>query len=534
MFAFLSFLTFTLLVAVVSWWRTRQDDQTIGDNYFLAGRSLPWFVVAGSLMLTNLSTEQLVGLNGGGYMHGFVVIAWEVIAATALVVMAWKFLPIYWSGQITTIPQFLEKRFDKQTRTLVGVLFLLALAFSFLPFILYSGALAMNGLFDVAGVFGLTEMQSIFLMVWAIGIVGALYAILGGLEAVAISDTINGVGLLFGGLAIPFLGLLALGDGNLFGGIERIFDNQRPMLDPVGDSQSNIPFSVLFTGMLMVNLFYWCSNQFIIQRTFGAKSLKEAQKGVLGAAVLKLLGPLYLVLPGVIALELFGPNLSNGDLAYPMLVKAVLPNWLVGFFSAVMFGAILSSFNSCLHSASTLFGLDIYKNLISPGATDRQVVRAGKLFGIGLAIFAMSVAPFIIHAPEGLFTLMKKIGATFSVPVFALVVSGIFIRKAPAVGAKIIIFVGIGLYVMANWFIQPTWNGEIIHWLHITGITFAILIVIMVIASKIRPSDAGPALQPVDPNTMGTASMRQWSGTKIGGILVVLTVIVMYAVLHYY
>ncbi|MDA0350104.1 MAG: solute:sodium symporter family transporter [Verrucomicrobia bacterium] len=532
MFAFLSFLAFTSLVAAISWWKTRNDDQSIGNNYFLAGRSLPWFVVTGSLMLTNLSTEQLVGLNGGGYMHGFVVIAWEVIAATALVVMAWKFLPIYWSGQITTVPQFLEKRFDSQTRTFVSVLFLLALAFSFLPFILYSGALAMNGLFDVAGVFGITEMQSIFLMVWVIGIVGALYAILGGLEAVAISDTINGVGLLFGGLLIPFLGLMALGDGHLFGGIERIVDHQRPMLDPVGDSQSNIPFSVLFTGMLMVNLFYWCTNQFIIQRTFGAKSLKEAQKGVIGAAVLKLLGPLYLVLPGVIALELFGPNLSNGDLAYPMLVKEVLPTWLLGFFSAVMFGAILSSFNSCLHSASTLFGLDIYKNIIRKDATDKQVVKAGKMFGIGLAIFAMLAAPFIIHAPAGLFTLMKQIGATFSVPVFALVVSGIFIRKAPALGAKVIIFVGIGLYVLANWFVKPTWNGATIHWLHITGITFALLILTMWVFGKMRPIDR--IIPAYDLQSSGTTNMEQWSGTHLAGSLVVATVIGMYAFLHWF
>lgn len=517
------------MVALISWWKTRNDDQSIGNNYFLAGRSLPWFVVAGSLMLTNLSTEQLVGLNGGAYQHGFVVMAWEVIAATALVVMAWKFLPIYWSGQITTIPQFLEKRFDSQTRTFVSVLFLLALAFSFLPFILYSGALAMNGLFDVAGVFGLTEMQSIFLMVWVIGIIGALYAILGGLEAVAISDTINGAGLLIGGLLIPFLGLMALGEGSLFGGIDRLIDDQRPMLDPVGDSQSNIPFSVLFTGMLMVNLFYWCTNQFIIQRTFGAKSLKEAQKGVIGAAVLKLAGPLYLVLPGVIALELFGSDLANGDLAYPMLVKEVLPTPLVGFFSAVMFGAILSSFNSCLHSASTLFGLDIYKNVMRPDATDRQVVRAGKTFGICLALFAMIVAPFIIHAPEGLFTLMKKIGATFSVPVFALVVSGILIHKAPAVAAKIIIFVGISLYVIANWFIHPTWNGQTIHWLHITGITFVILILIMLVFSKIKPDESDHTIQ-----ISGDVSMEQWSGTKIAGSLIVISVISMYAFLHYF
>ena len=533
MLAFLTFLGFTLMVAVVSYLKTRQDDQSVGSNYFLAGRSLPWFVVAGSLMLTNLSTEQLVGLNGGSYLNGFVVIAWEVIAAAALVVMAWKFLPIYWSGQITTIPEFLETRFDKQTRSFVSVLFLLALAFSFLPFILYSGALAMDGLFDVSGTFGITQQQAVFLMVWSIGIVGALYAILGGLEAVAISDTINGVGLFIGGLLIPFLGLVALGDGSLLGGIDRIVDNQRPMLDPIGDSDSDIPFGVLFTGMLMVNLFYWCTNQFIIQRTFGAKSLKDGQKGVLGAAFLKLLGPLYLVLPGVIALEMFGPDLANGDLAYPMLVKEVLPTWLVGFFSAVMFGAILSSFNSCLHSSTTLFGLDIYKNLINKEATDRQVVKAGKIFGICLAIFAMSVAPFIVHAPSGLFNLMKLIGATFSVPVFALVVSGILIRKAPSLGAKIIIFVGISMYVLFN-MILPAFDIQFMHWLHMAGLTFALLIVIMIIMSKTNPVEPIVDIPSFWDKPTGTGTAEYWAGTKFTGSIVLVSVVAMYAYLHWF
>jgi solute:Na+ symporter, SSS family len=486
-------------------------------------------VVTGSLMLTNLSTEQLVGLNGGAYLHGFVVIAWEIVAAFALVIMAWKFLPIYWSGQITTVPEFLERRFDKNTRTLVSAFFLATIGITMLPFILYSGALAMNGLFDVQGKLGLTEMQSVVLMVVAIGVVGALYAILGGLEAVAISDTLNGAGLLFGGLLIPFLGILALGDGSFFGGIDRLVDNQRPMLDPIGDSQSNIPFSVLFTGMLVLNLFYWCTNQFIIQRTFGAKSLKEGQKGVLGAAVLKLLGPLYLVLPGVIALELFGPELQNGDLAYPMLVNRVLPPALVGLFSAVMFGAILSSFNSCLHSATTLFGLDIYKNIIKRDATDRQAVKAGKIFGTILAIFAMCVAPFIIRAPEGLFTLMKKIGATFNVPIFALVVSGILIRKAPSSGAKLILVTGVIFYTVFTWFYQPSINGQEIHWLHVTGFNFAMLILIMFIFSKIQPTDSVMKI-----SVSGDTSVEQWSGARLGGTMVIITVFAMYSFLHFF
>ena len=532
MFAVLTFLAFTSLVAVISWLKTRKDDQSIGNNYFLAGRSLPWFVVTGSLMLTNLSTEQLVGLNGGAYLNGFVVMAWEIVAACALVIMAWKFLPIYWSGQITTVPEFLEKRFDKNTRTLVSAFFLATIGITLLPFILYSGALAMNGLFNVPETLGLTETQSIVLMVVAIGVIGALYAILGGLEAVAISDTINGVGLLFGGLLVPFLGILALGEGNFLGGIDRLVDNQRPMLDPVGDSQSNIPFSVLFTGMIVVNMFYWCTNQFIIQRTFGAKSLKEGQKGVLGAAFLKLLGPLYLVLPGVIALELFGPKLSNGDLAYPMLVNEVLPPALVGLFSAVMFGAILSSFNSCLHSATTLFGLDIYKNVIKKDATDREAVKAGKIFGTILAVFAMCVAPFILNAPEGLFDLMKKIGATFNVPIFALVVAGILIKKAPSIAAKIILIVGVIFYSFFTWIYQPSVNGQEIHWLHITGLNFAILIAIMIIFSMTKPDNRAFTIS--SPGSSGAPAVEQWSGAHLAGTFVIVSVIIMYSYLHWF
>jgi SSS family solute:Na+ symporter len=534
MFAFLTFLAFTAMVAIISWLKTRNDDQSVGNNYFLAGRSLPWFVVTGSLMLTNLSTEQLVGLNGGAYLNGFVVIAWEIIAACALVVMAWKFLPIYWSGQITTVPELLEKRFDKNTRTLVSAFFLATIGITLLPFILYSGALAMNGLFDVPGNLGLSETQSIILMVVAIGTIGALYAILGGLEAVAISDTINGVGLLFGGLLVPFLGILVLGDGSFFGGIDRLVDHQRPMLDPIGDSQSNIPFSVLFTGMVVLNMFYWCTNQFIIQRTFGAKSLKEGQKGVLGAAFLKLLGPLYLVLPGVIALELFGPELSNGDLAYPMLVNKVLPPALVGLFSAVMFGAILSSFNSCLHSATTLFGLDIYKNVIKKDATDKQAVKAGKVFGTILALFAMCGAPFIMNAPAGLFDLMKKIGATFNVPIFALVVAGILVKKAPTIAAKAILVVGVIFYSFFTWVYQPSINGQEVHWLHITGLNFAILITIMIVMSRMKPSEPVDGIPSFLSSYSGTGTAEYWSGTKIVGSGVVVCVIAMYSYLHWF
>ena len=527
MISFLSFILFTALVGFISWWRTRQDDHGDADNYFLAGKSLPWFVVAGSLMLTNLSTEQLIGLNGSAYLSGTIVMAWEVVAALALVVLALYFLPRYWNSGITTVPQILEKRFDAQTRQILSGLFLVFLVLNFLPFVLYSGALGMNGLFKVDELLGVSETGSIWIMVWAIGIVGSIYAIFGGLKAVAVSDTINGIGLLIGGLAIPILGLIALGDGSMGDGLDRILTNQTEKISPIGESDSAIPFSTLFTGMLLINVYYWCTNQAIVQRTFGAKSLAEGQKGVLAAAGLKLLGPLYLVLPGIIAFEMFGSELGNGDSAYPRLVAEVLPPSLAGIFGAVMFGAILSSFNSALHSCSTLFGLDIYKGIINPKADGRRVVLIGKIFGMFLAIFAMCLAPVIANAPDGLFTLMKKLGAIFNIPILAVVIMAMVSRSVPAWAAKISLLGGMATYCYFTWGMGETFFGTPMHWLHFAALNFAFLCIFMLVAGKIKP-DSKVAVA-----AEGFASNNEeWRPARIISGAVVLITLALYVSLH--
>ncbi|GAB5561775.1 MAG: solute:sodium symporter family transporter [Synoicihabitans sp.] len=527
MISIVSFIFFTGLVGFISWWRTKDDDHGEASSYFLAGKSLPWFVVAGSLMLTNLSTEQLIGLNGSAYLNGTIVMAWEVVAALALVVMALYFLPRYWNNGITTVPQFLEKRFDPQTRQILSGLFLVFLVLNFLPFVLYSGALGMNGLFSVDELLGVSQTGSIWIMVWAIGIIGALYAVFGGLKAVAVSDTINGVGLLVGGLAIPILGLIALGDGSMGEGLDRILTDQKDKISPIGDADSAIPFGTLFTGMALINIYYWCTNQAIVQRTFGAKSLVEGQKGVLAAAFLKLLGPLYLVLPGIIALEMFGDELGNGDSAYPRLVAAVLPPYLAGLFGAVMFGAILSSFNSALHSCSTLFGLDIYQGIINPKADGRRVVWVGKVFGIVLAIFAMCLAPVIANAPDGLFTLMKKLGAIFNIPILAVIVMAMTTRSVPAWAAKICLFGGMATYCFFTWGMGETFFGMPMHWMHFAGLNFAFLCVFMFVAGKLKPSSAAAI--------MGegiTSGSEEWSAARWMSALVVIATLGLYIGLH--
>ena len=283
-----TFVFFTALVAVISWYLTKDDDLKTESGYFLGGRSLSATVIAGSMMLTNLSTEQMVGINAQGFKSGLAVIALESGASIGIVILAIYFLPKYLQGSITTVPEFLEERYDKSVRNIVSIFFLLTLGIAFLPTVLYSGSIAMMKLFDIPGIFGISQESAIVLSIWLIGIIGSIYAIFGGLKAVAVSDTVNGVGLVIGGLAIPVLGFIYLGDGSMLKGMEYIFQHAPEKLNTIGGKDSQAPFGAAITGMRITALYYWCTNQAIIQRALGAKSLKEGQKGVLLTALLKI------------------------------------------------------------------------------------------------------------------------------------------------------------------------------------------------------------------------------------------------------
>src|SRR6056300_441016 len=219
MLGILSFVGFTLLVAVIAYFATRKTNEQSSDGYFLGGRSLTAGVIAGSLLLTNLSTEQIVGLNGSAYESGLSVMAWETLAAIAMVVTAIFLLPRYLKGGLTTVPQFLATRFDIQTKTITSVLFLTGYVVVLLPVILYSGSVAISGMFNVPTMLNVSNSTAIVICIWGIGIIGSIYAIFGGLKAVAVSDSINAIGLLIGGLLIPIFGLMAIGDGNALDGL---------------------------------------------------------------------------------------------------------------------------------------------------------------------------------------------------------------------------------------------------------------------------------------------------------------------------
>ncbi|WP_298238984.1 solute:sodium symporter family transporter [uncultured Algibacter sp.] len=506
----ISFAAFTLLVAVISYLSTRKTNENSSDGYFLGGRSLTGPVIAGSLLLTNLSTEQIVGMNGIAFSEGILIMAYEVVAAIAMIFTAMVLLPRYLKGGIATIPQFLERRYGKSTRTLVTILFLFGYAISMLPTVLYSGALAINTMFDLPEMMGLGDKSALWVTVWGIGIIGSIYAIFGGLKAVAVSDSINAVGLIIGGSLIPIFGLMYIGDGNVFQGMDILTTNLPEKFSAIGSKTSSVPFWTLFTGMLIVNFYYWGTNQAIIQRALGAKNLVEGQKGLSLAAFVKILGPFIVVLPGIIAFQIFNGDLPNADEAYPMVVKKVLPVSLIGFFAAVLFGAILSSFNSALNSSVTLFGLDVYKEYINKDANEKQVVRAGKTFGFFLALLSMGIAPLLYGVEGGVFNYLQELNGSYSVPILAIILIGYLTKRVPKIAANISIVFGLFVYLISLYVIKPIMVSSALekaqasgitdavaldlvkveafpHFLHLMGLIFLIIVILMLIIGKLKP-----------------------------------------------
>ncbi|OFE13558.1 solute:sodium symporter family transporter [Pseudohongiella acticola] len=480
------------LVAWISYIKTRGEVST-QDGYFLAGRGLGAIFIAGSLLLTNLSAEQLIGLNGSAYGFNLSSMAWEVTAAFATICMAFIFLPRYLAGAFSTLPEFLNNRFDDGVRRLSVILFMVGYGLVTIPSVLYAGSIAVMQLFDVPGLLGISYSQSLLLTIFAIGLTGSLYAVFGGLKAVAISDTLNGAGLMIIGIAVPVLGLAALGDGSVSAGLTTITSTDTEKLNAIGGPGDPTPFGTLFTGMVLANLFYWCTNQYVIQRTLGARNLAEGQKGVLFTGFFKVMVPFLMMIPGVIAYHLYGPGLSTIDLAYPRLVRDVLPVYASGFFLAVLLGAVFSSFNSLLNSAATLFCLDVYAPLKKQPVDDRTMLRVARIASIVIALFSFSVAPLLQYAPEGLWQLIRMFTGFYNIPVIAVVIVGLFTTRVPALGAKIAIV----FHVIAYGLLRFVFDDDVtIHFLHVYAILFVIEVTIMLVTGWLRPRSEDWSYQP--------------------------------------
>ena len=546
-----SFAFFTALVAVITWIKSRGEDVSSNSGFFLAGRSLTFPFIAASLLLTNLSTEQLVGLNGQGYTTGLAVMMWEVVGVVAIVLMALFFLPKFLKSGITTVPELLEIRFGPRAQLVCNIIFMLAYMFILLPMILFTGAKGMMGILDMHAVTGIqSDKTLLWLMVWLIGCIGSAYALFGGLRSIVISDLLNGIGLLIGGFMITFFGLWACGAVDISGGAALGGSIQRGLanlaadipdhINSIGGEGGQAPFLEIFTGIILINVFYWCTNQQIIQRTLAASSLKEGQKGVLLCGLLKLIGPLYLVLPGIMAFFLFkhgaispsSPSVVNPETgllreanAYGELVRTVLPAPLAGFFAAVMAGAVLSSFNSALNSTCTLFSLGIYKKL-RPQSSDLTCVKAGKRFGLVIALAAMTLSP-MLDSVGSIFGYLQNMNSIYFIPILAVVLVALLSRRAGENAALFGLVAGV-LVIAAGYFVLPNVKGcdivGVMGEYHFVGACFLFLIDAMLLIRIVAPRKA-----PHEFADAQAVSLVPWRGAWAAGIALVVVILAIYA-----
>ncbi|MDA7920979.1 solute:sodium symporter family transporter [Verrucomicrobiales bacterium] len=536
----LTFVLFTATVAFLTWWITRGKGTDTADGYFLAGRSLTGVVIAGSLLLTNLSTEQLVGLNGGSFKEGLSVMAWEVVAGISLVVLALFFLPRYLKSGISTIPQFLEERYGAGVRALTTAVFIIAYMLILLPFVLFSGAKALSGMLDLETKLQLSESGTIWLVVAFIAIVGSAYAIFGGLRAVAVSDTFNGLGLLIGGVMITFFSLqYAAGDGgSIFGVFGEIKEANPDAFVSLGKEGEDVYWPTLFTGVLLLNFFYWCTNQQIIQRTFGAKNLAEGQKGVLLAAFFKILAPIILVVPGIVALHVANQNGAFNSLilndagvrddskVYGALVRTVLPPAFTGFFAAVVVGSILSTFNSVLNSSATLFSLGVYKKAIHPTATAGEVVKSGRWCSALVAVCAAIGAPLIFMGRDGIFAHFQKLNGVYFIPLLAIILVGMFNKRVDGKSAMIAAILGLGVMLWGTFFSGDFVSNTFSSGYHFMGAVFLGLVILqLVLGSFMKRSE--PYVQ-VDAKVV---DLTPWKPAPLVGGIMVVSVLILYLLL---
>ena len=550
-----TFVGFLLAVVVISLYAGRREKT--GTDYFLAGRTLTWGLIGFSLIASNISTEHFVGMAGGAFGEaGLAIASYEWMSAVVLVFVAWWFLPKFLKAGIYTMPEYLEYRYDSGARTIMAVLMMVAYVLVFLATVVYSGAKALNTIFDLPAIFqnqfnmtaDLGYKWSMIASIWLIGLIAASYTIYGGLKSVVWSDLLQGGGLLIGGAVIGVLALREIGGGNLIEGWSEFSAAQHDKLHTVLDwNHPKVPWLAVFIGGLWIpNIFYWGLNQFITQRTLGAKNLAEGQKGIFLGAWLKLLIPFIIVMPGIMAFHLYGPGgtgavaAHQGDTAYAYMFKQLLPPWLWGAMLAALCGAVMSSFNSGLNSASTIFTVDLYKKHINPQASERKVVAVGRWATAVIVVLACLWAPVIIWFPEGVFDYIQEFWGFVSPGIVASFLVGMLVKRAPAIASKTVMLLGAPVYAL---FRVPGWilksmvaskeltitEGSFLDYLHgfctasflhHMGITFVILVIVMLIITVRKPL--------LEPRTMPVSELDVRPHKYqylMGGVIIAATVV---------
>ncbi|MEM9171490.1 MAG: SLC5 family protein [Pseudomonadota bacterium] len=457
---FIVFVVVTTLIGVATWYQCRQApirDANSSKEYFLAGGGLSWIFVAGSITLTNLSTDQLVGMNG----NQMALLAWwELAAVVGLIILAKVFLPIYYRYNCTTTTELLEKRYrDKHIRAVIGMLFLLGNVFIYLPIVLYTGSLFMQSMFQI----------DIPILWMAIGfaVIGAAYAVFGGLRAVAVSDTYSGVLLLAMGLGIVVLALAAIDFDLSAVPAER--------LTLVGDNDSPIPWHTLLTGMIFIQTFYWSTNQTITQRAMAAPTVAEAQKGVFAAAAIRLMiVPPMIVIPGIVAFQLYG---DIGDAAYGRIVGDLLPGWLSGVFAAAIAAAVLTTFNSILNSSTTLFVCDFWEQYVDDAP---NVPVLGGIITLVFAVLALLLVP-VYNGADSIINLVQELNGLLSMPILSVFIVGLLFRGVDPRSAIIAVLFGTSLYAFFSFGLE----AMPLHYIHMMLVTLISCVVVALTTNRL-------------------------------------------------
>ena len=499
-------VVFGVFLGAVMWVSLRASRNTGSEKgYFLAGRSLGGWAIGMSLVATNVSTEHFVGMSGSAATDiGLAIASYEWTAAAALIVIGWFLLPRYLKSGIYTMPEFLERRFDRGTRTILAALLTLATVFVAMATVLYAGAVALNAIFSLpeqlGGALGLepaaAETAATLLGVWGIGVAASAYTIYGGLRAVVWSDSIQGVALLGGGVLVLWLGFAAVGEGQgvLAGAAVFFAENRERLRAVLPADHPEVPWTAVFVGGLWVaQFFYWGVNQFITQRTLAARSLAEGQRGILVAAWLKILVPFLICLPGILAVQLYGDRIAHPDQAYPVLVRELLPPALRGVLLAALAGAVMSSFNSMLNSASTMYALDLHPRWWRRGASSGRAsasdpVRAAKIASAAFAVAACLWAPFIGGFP-GVFRYIQTVWGFVTPGIVAVFFAGVLTRRVPAFAARAGLLAGIPTYGL----LRLLWPETA--FLHHMGISFLLVAGGLAVAARRWPR-AGAATEP--------------------------------------
>ncbi|MCM8730908.1 sodium/sugar symporter [Hephaestia sp. GCM10023244] len=507
--------------------REKAGHQKDSADYFLASKNLPWWAIGASLIAANISAEQIVGMSGSGYAIGLAIASYEWMAALTLLIVGKFFLPIFLRNEIYTMPQFLERRYGKSIRTLMAIFWLALYVFVNLTSIIWLGSIA------VTKVAGVDQMLALVIL----GAFALLYQLRGGLKAVALTDIVQVTLLVMGGLIIAGLTLGELGDGQgVIAGWTRLTaeipDHFHMILEKGNPHYMDLPgLSVLIGGMWIANLSYWGFNQYIIQRALAAKSISEAQKGVLFAAFLKLLMPIIIVVPGIAAVVL-APDLAKPDEAYPMMMR-LLPTGLLGLVFAALIAAIIASTASKINSIATIFTLDVYakyrgdRTMAEDGVAEdgagkqkeeRHLVFVGRVAATVAILIAILAAKPLIGSSEQAFQFIQEFTGFFTPGITVIFLLGLFWKRANEAGA----IAAAVTSVVLSWALKLFWVS--LPFMDRMGIVFLASLALAVVISLLVPARAGT-------DTIETADVRYATHTSfnIGALGVILILIVLYA-----